>query len=261
MFEDEKIRFIESMPDKDTLIVIWVKLLTLAGKSNTGGYILLTDTIPYTEEMLANQFNRPIATIRMAISLFQKLQMLETTDKGFFLTNWEKHQNVDGMERVRELTRLRVQKYRENQKQLPLGQSNVTVTDSVTPNVALGNAIEAEVEVESDIDIKNKDIDKQSSKGVQGDSPPPKVNFESYFISLKEKYTDLDYENEYEKFKLFWTEGKRKLKNPKLAWHNWLDKAREFKQRYGGNGHKRVNKENSENMKLVEEMSQHLEIK
>ena len=32
MFEDEKIKLIESMPEADTLLIIWIKLLAQAGK-------------------------------------------------------------------------------------------------------------------------------------------------------------------------------------------------------------------------------------
>ena len=62
MFEDEKIDFIESLPESDAILVIWIKLLTLAGKCNAGGFIFLTEKIPYTTEMLAHKFRRPINT-------------------------------------------------------------------------------------------------------------------------------------------------------------------------------------------------------
>ena len=34
MFDDEKIKVIEAMPDRDAILIIWIKLLTLAGKVN-----------------------------------------------------------------------------------------------------------------------------------------------------------------------------------------------------------------------------------
>ena len=42
MFEDEKIRLIESMPEADTLLIIWIRLLAQAGKTNASGYIFLS---------------------------------------------------------------------------------------------------------------------------------------------------------------------------------------------------------------------------
>lgn len=145
MFDDEKIRLIEKMPEADTIIVIWVKLLALAGRSNLGGYIMLTESIPYTEDMLLAVIDRPIATIRMALAAFERFGMIEMSENGaYFLTNWEKHQNVDGMERVREQTRKRVEEYRKRQKNLNLGNatSNVTVTD--------GNGTELDKELDKD---------------------------------------------------------------------------------------------------------------
>ncbi|NLC26147.1 MAG: replication protein, partial [Fastidiosipila sp.] len=64
MFDDEKIDFIESLPEADAILIIWIKLLTLAGKCNAGGFIYLADNIPYTEEMLTHKFKRPLNTVR-----------------------------------------------------------------------------------------------------------------------------------------------------------------------------------------------------
>jgi predicted phage replisome organizer len=154
MFDDEKIKLIETMPEADTIIVIWVKLLALAGRSNMGGYIMLTETIPYTEDMLMSIMNRPLSTIRMALATFQKFGMFELSEDGaFFLTNWEKHQNVDGMDKVRIQTNARVKKHRESKKGLLLPEtekrfSNVTVTQC--------NATDIELDLELDKD-KDKD--------------------------------------------------------------------------------------------------------
>ena len=45
---------------------------------------------------------------------------------------------------------------------------------------------------------------------------------------LRSRYPDLDFDTELEKFHLYWSEGKRVLKRPKLALRNWMAKAREF---------------------------------
>lgn len=116
MFDDEKIRFVETLPEADTILVIWIKLLTLAGKSNAGGYVLLTERIPYTDEMLSNQFNRPLNTVRLALQTFVNLEMIEWDESGIEITNWGKHQNQDAMEKIREQNRLRQAKRREKQQ-------------------------------------------------------------------------------------------------------------------------------------------------
>ncbi|PID16838.1 replication protein [Sporosarcina sp. P34] len=153
MFEDEKIKLIEQMPDADTILIIWVKLLSQAGKTNGNGYIYLSENIPYTDEMLATIFGRPLNTIRLALETFKAFGMIEIDDEHFIsIANWEKHQNVAGLEKIREQTRKRVAKHRENQR---LGSNQKDVTLPVTQ----GNAIELELELEEELELeRDKDI-------------------------------------------------------------------------------------------------------
>lgn len=57
--------------------------------------------------------------------------------------------------------------------------------------------------------------------------------FEEYIEAIRPEYSDLDIDNELKKFYLWWGEGKRELKRPKLAFKNWLDKARIIKSEQG----------------------------
>ena len=154
MFEsNRKIKQIELMPEGDTILVIWLKLLLLAGNVNDGGNIYLTPEIPYTDEMLANELRRPLATVRMALSLFERFGMIEIIDDILHLSSWERYQNVEGMERIREQTRKRVAKCRENKR---LEACNATSNATVT----VSNAIEEEGE---------KDKEKESHSFTQGE--------------------------------------------------------------------------------------------
>ena len=133
MFDDEKIRIIEALPDADTILIIWVKLLCQAGKVNANGYIFLSEHLPFTDENLSTIFNRPLNTIRLALTTFEKLGMIQIDNNGvIFLPNWPKHQNIAGMERIREQTRERVARHREKQRLLTEG--NVTVTLGHAPD-------------------------------------------------------------------------------------------------------------------------------
>lgn len=159
MFEDEKIRLIESLPDADTLLIIWIKLLSQAGRTNANGYIFLSENIPFTEEMLSTLFNRPIATVRLALQTFKQFGMIDVTDDQYIcISNWEKHQNIDGLERVKQLNAERNKKYRERKKQQQLalenqgGESDVCVTSR--------DATDIEEDKELDID-KEKDKKKE----------------------------------------------------------------------------------------------------
>ena len=154
MFEDEKIDFIESLPECDAILIIWIKLLAQAGKTNSNGYIFLTEQIPYTDEMLSHKFRRPLNTVKLALQTLKNLEMIDFDNDGFLkISNWEKHQNIEGLDKIREQTRKRVAKHRENQRSL---QSNVTVT--------LRNATEEELEEELDIDIDKELLQEEETK-------------------------------------------------------------------------------------------------
>ena len=121
IFDDEKMKFIEHLPDGDTIIVIWFKILTLAGRSNKDGYIMLTDQIPYTEEMLRSYLNRKETIIKLAFETFKRLGMIEVVDEQYLLvSNWSKHQNVAGLEKIRKQARERQARYVERRKTLLL---------------------------------------------------------------------------------------------------------------------------------------------
>lgn len=164
MFEDEKVDFIESLPETDSILIIWIKLLTLAGKCNMKGHIFLTENIPYTDEMLAHKFRRPLSTVRLALETFKRLGMIEVDENSVIqICNWEKHQNIDGMERIREQNRIRKQKEREKTKFL-LEDSDMSrdMSRDVTENVTRSHA--------TDID---KDIDKEINNMPFSSSPLP----------------------------------------------------------------------------------------
>jgi len=123
MFDDEKIKIIQSLPEGDALLVIWIRLIALAGKCNANGLVLVEDEFPYSDEMLSVIFAKPLATVRLALKTFEKFHMIENTQKGVYITNFKKHQNVEGMERIREQNRLRKQRERAKRNDLRLEES------------------------------------------------------------------------------------------------------------------------------------------
>ncbi|MEN3134541.1 phage replisome organizer N-terminal domain-containing protein [Bacillus cereus] len=156
MFEDEKIKLIESLPEADTILIIWIKLLSLAGKTNATGGVYLNENIPYTDEMLSTIFDRPLQTVRLALTTFVQYGMIEITDHNFiFISNWEKHQNIDGLERVRQLTAERNKKYRERKKQKQLALENNGENSDARVTSHDGTDIDKELEEDKEKDIKN----------------------------------------------------------------------------------------------------------
>lgn len=165
IFDDEKILLIESLPEPDGLIVIWFKLLCLAGKQNNSGVFLMNNKIPYTEEMLATIFRRPANTIKLALQTFENFGMIEIVNGVITIPNWDKHQKLDQLELAREQTRKRVAKHRAMQKEKVLGlpektdvtEGNVTVTLPVTQCNA--------DRIDKDKNRIDKDIDKKYKYG------------------------------------------------------------------------------------------------
>lgn len=156
VFDDEKILLIESMPEADTLIVIWFKLLTLAGKQNNGGVFTIRDSFPYTDEMFATIFRRPLNTVRMALDVFQKFGMVDIINHTVTIPNWNKHQQLDKMELAKEQTRLRVQRHREKQKRLADG---CNVTDNVTVTGCNADRLEEDknrIDKDNSISVRHK---------------------------------------------------------------------------------------------------------
>lgn len=143
MFEDEKIRLIESMPEADTILIIWVKLLAQAGRTNASGYIYLSENIPYTDEMLSTIFNRPVNIVRLALQTLKEFGMIEISDDNYIsIANWNKHQSAEGLEKIREQTRLRVARHRDKKK-LEDGNEDVTLHGNA-------NVTDIEEELEED---------------------------------------------------------------------------------------------------------------
>ena len=215
IFDDEKIKLIDSMPERDTILVIWLKLLTLAGKSNRSGYLLFSDNIPYDEEMLSTLFNRPVNSIRFAVGIFKKFEMIvvehfsdDSEKEILYISNWEKHQNIEGMEKIREQTKLRVEKYRHKQKLLD-NKKTCNVTSNVT--VTQGNATDKDIDIDKDIipplPPKNFENEKYEIKG-EGD-----LISNQTLKALSEKYSVKEVETAYSFLKHLIKQGKQ-IKDP-----------------------------------------------
>ena len=220
IFNNKKIKQIDAMPDADTILVIWFKLLCLAGSINESGLIILTKDLAYTDEMLATEFRKPINTVRLALKTFESFGMIELVDNIYRISNWEKYQNIEGLERIREQTRLRVAKHREKQKLL---SCNVTVTQ--------GNATDIERDKERDKDIER---DKERDKDIERDKKNNSANkshrftpptLEEVTAYCQERNKGVDPQRWYDFYTAKgWMIGKNKMKDWKAAVRTWENK-------------------------------------
>ena len=155
IFMDEKIVFLRGMPNGDSLFTLWILLLVLAGKTNNGGLIYFKPGIPYTSQMLSMISNIPVSSVELALKTMQDFEMIEIDDNGLIILNWEKHQNIKGLEHIKEQTRKRVQRHRERQKALASNVTRNVTCNANTPDVTPCNALDIDKDLDLEKDINN----------------------------------------------------------------------------------------------------------
>lgn len=216
MFDNRKIKHLRRLPDGNNIVLIWVMLLTMAGRCNAGGMIFLTENIPYTPKMLADELDFEENTVILALQALEQFQMIVTDGERFRIAGWEEYQNIEGLEKIREQNRLRKQRQRERQKLLA-GDSHGTVTD--------GHATEEERE--EDIDIRNKN----DNMGDPADAPerkryarkpfiPPTVEEVGAYCTERGNSVDPEAFVDFYASK-GWMIGKNKMKDWKAAVRTW----------------------------------------
>lgn len=169
IFDDEKILLIESLPSADSIITIWFKLLTLAGKQNNNGVFLMNDKIAYTDEMLSTIFRRDLQTVRLALKTFQEFEMIDIVDGVITIPNWNKHQTLDSYEAKKARDRLYQANRREKQREIAKKSSDnrltsrLTVGDSSSDKSSDVAISEEDKEIEEEIEVdKEVEEDKES---------------------------------------------------------------------------------------------------
>ena len=216
LFEDEKIRLIESMPKGDSLLVLWFKLLCLAGKCNHSGVLLLDEQRPYDAAMLATLFRRPKKQVEQALALFAAFGMVEQASGVWFIPNWAKHQSVDAIAKKNQYMREYMKQYRAKQRQI------AQVGQNIRADAAPDKPGQADGETNSKINSKangktnvslpeeEKEKDKEKEKIIPPKSPQGDLQGELSKSSLSD--------------------------DVKSALSEWLDYKRERKEKYTPTG-------------------------
>ena len=118
MFDNRKIKHIRKLPEGNNIVLIWVMLLTMAGKCNAGGMIFLTENIPYTTKMLADELDFEENVVIVALKALEEFGMIYTNENVLAISGWDEHQNIEGMEKIREQNRQRQARFKAKQKLL-----------------------------------------------------------------------------------------------------------------------------------------------
>lgn len=257
IFDNRKIRQIEKMPEGDSIIVIWMKLLCLAADTNDKGYVYFTDEIPYTEQMLATQFDRPLPTVQLALRTFQKFNMIDIINDIIHVSSWERYQNADGLEKIRAQTRKRVAEHRARVKALGCNVTcNATVTHGNAIDIDIDKDIDIDIDIDKDKEKDNKaisisndiDIDSTSGEVQPSEKPkkkdrPAKHRYGEYnnvlltdeeLSKLKTKFPD--WENRIENLSLYIESKGAKYKSHYATILAWDRRDTEQRQKTSGNG-------------------------
>ena len=130
MFDNRKIKHIRKLPEGNNIVLIWVMLLTMAGRCNSSGMIYLTENIPYTPKMLADELGFDESVITIALGALERFGMICRDEDKLMIPGWEEHQNIEGMARIRQQARDRKRAERERQKAMICDSHNGQSCDS-----------------------------------------------------------------------------------------------------------------------------------
>ena len=138
MFDNRKIKYLRKLPEGNSIVLIWVMLLTMAGRCSANGMIFLTENVPYTTKSLADELGFDENIIKFALAAFESLNMVRTNPEDFLqISGWEEYQDGEALDKIREVNRNRKRRQRENQKLLEemSRDGHGTVTGHVTVDV------------------------------------------------------------------------------------------------------------------------------
>lgn len=151
MFDNRKIRHLRRLPEGNNIVLIWVMLLTMAGRCNSGGMIFLTENIPYTPKMLADELGFEENTVVLALHSLEQLDMIVTDNGIFTIAGWEEYQNADKLAEIRAKDRERKRLKRAQAKALLAESTDVHGMSTDVPHIEEEGEEEQEKEFHSSI--------------------------------------------------------------------------------------------------------------
>ena len=193
MFDNRKIKHLRKLPEGNSIVLIWVMLLTMAGRCNSSGMIFLTENIPYTPKMLADELDFEESTVSLALQALENFNMIVTDNGVFTIAGWEEYQNIEGMDKIREQNRLAQQRSRARRKLLQASKENMSGDSHVTVTQSHATDIEEE-----------RDKEKEEDNNILSPPPKPKPTKHKYgeynnvlltdaeLEKLKEEYPDYE---------------------------------------------------------------------
>lgn len=117
ILDHRKIEMIRKGPEGNTLVLLWLLMLTEVGKCNRGGYLMVSDSLPYSAETLSMVMDIPLPTVQLGLKTFAGLDMIDQHDGAIYVRNWGKYQSEDKLEVCREKDRERKKRQRQRERE------------------------------------------------------------------------------------------------------------------------------------------------
>ena len=149
-FKRHDIQIIESMKNGKEFILFYLKLM--CESVDHEGYLKFSETIPYTEEMLATITKTNLKTVKAAIQIFTQFGMMNVLEDGTFYMK-EAEKNIGYETEWAKKKR----NYRERQKEDNVLENHGQEKDNVRQEIEKEKEIELEKELEIEIE-KDKNI-------------------------------------------------------------------------------------------------------
>lgn len=224
IFDDEKILLIESLQEADSIIVIWFKLLCLAGKQNNSGVFIMNNGMPYTEKMLATIFRRDEKLIKLALKIFEDFGMVEIFNNAVTIPNWGKHQNLDKIEERNEYMRTYMRDYRQKQKAITEGKNKRKLNSKLNVN-SIDKIREDKEERREELYICSASQNNKPTRHKYGEYKNVLLSDEE-LTKLKTEFP-ADWENRIERLSEYIASTGKKYKNHLATIRSWSKKDTE----------------------------------
>ena len=216
MFDNPKIKFLRRMSHGNSYVLIWIMLITIAGRCNAGGKIFITEGLPYDNKDLADELGFPENVLKHALQQFEMLDMIEKDGNYIVLTGWEEYQNIAGMEIIREQNRKRKQKQRERDKTDDMSR-DTSRDGHVTSHQC--HATDKELEEELDIKKTSTNVDAKESRFA-----PPSLQDIQAYCSERNNDVDPEYFLDYYKARGWILSNGKKCRDWKACVRTWEKK-------------------------------------
>ena len=101
-FENDKLKAIRSQKDGDSVILLFIMLITVAVKSDCEGQLMLCEGVPYDEKILSGILNMPLPIVKSGMELLIKFGLLSIEKDIISLANYSEFTETSGRKKRRD---------------------------------------------------------------------------------------------------------------------------------------------------------------